>query len=166
MGAVFQQLAGGLLQAIGQRQASEASARAVQAQSMAFEANARIFEMNAAASLASAEVAKSRRERIGKARLASSAVKFLKGGVTLSGSPLAVLGEEAINEALAAEDLLFEGEIRATQQRNQASLQRFFAGQANQKASAISSDGFFRAGTTLLGSAIRAFDTPTKGKGK
>ena len=100
---------------------------------------------------------KRRRARIGKARLASKAVGFLKGGVTLEGSPLAVLGEEAINEALEAEDLLFEGQIKASQQRNQAALQRFHGQQATAKASAFRSQADTRAGTSLLGSALRIF---------
>jgi hypothetical protein len=140
---IFGQVAGGFMQAQGQ------------AQSAAFQANAMIAQQNAVAALEQGEAAKRRQERIGKARLASSAVKFLKGGVVLAGSPLAVLGDEAINEALAAEDFLFEGQIKANQERNQARLQGFFAQQAQQKAANIRSDADFRAGTTLLGSSLR-----------
>lgn len=151
------QVAGGLLQGIGQYQQVEARSAQADAQAAAFEANARIAEMNAAAAIQSGEAAKERRERVGKARLASKATGYLKSGVVLSGSPLAVLGDEALNEALAAEDELFEAKLKATQYRNQAQLQRFYSEGARNKASRIESQGGFRVGTTLLGSAIRTF---------
>jgi len=154
---ILGQIIGGFMQAAGQGLSGQALQRSAEAQSASFAANARIAEMNAISALETGEAAKRRRQRIGKARLASSATKFLKGGVVLSGSPLAVLGDEAVNEALAAEDFLHEGKIKANQARNQASLQRFYSEQASQKASRISSDTSFRVGSTLLGTGIKAF---------
>ena len=150
-GGIATQIAGGVTRALGQQRAADAQARASEAQAAAFQANAAISQQNAAAASRAAEISKSRQERIGKARLASRSTQFLKGGVALSGSPLAVLGEEAVNEALAAEDAAFEQRTRAVQQQNQATLQRFFAGQALSKASGIREEGRFRSGSTLLG---------------
>lgn len=154
---IFGQIAGGFMQAQGQRQAAEAQARAMEAQAAAYNANAIIAEQNAASALRQGEASKSRQERIGKARLASSAVKYLKGGVVLAGSPLAVLGEEAINEALTAEDLLYESQIKATQHRNEAKMQRFYQQQSNMKAQNIREQADYRYGTSLLGSSLRIF---------
>lgn len=147
-----------MLQASGQREASEAQARSAEAQASAFRANAVIAQQNAAAALQAGEVAKSRQERIGKARLASKATRFLKAGVVLTGSPLAVLGEEALNEALQAADVSLEAQIKQNQFQNQAKLQTFFSDQATSKAGLIRDQADTRVGTSLLGSALKIFN--------
>jgi len=149
----FGSIFGGIAQAIGQQQQASAQAASIQAQAAGYQANARIAQMNAQAALDAGAENKERRERLSRANLASNAVQYLSSGVVLGGSPLAVLGEQAAQEALAAEDELYDQEIRANQFQNEATLQNFYAAQAEAKADAVSSSGggFGAIGQSLLG---------------
>lgn len=154
---IASQLVGSFMQSRSIQAQYDAQAAQVMAQSAAYDANARIAEQNAQAALAAGEAAKKRQERIGKARQADRAVSYLKSGVALVGSPLAVLGDSAVQEALEAEDLLYEKQIQANQEMNQAKMQRFYSDQAKTKAQSIRDTGSSRVGASLLGSALRTF---------
>ena len=108
--------------------------------------NARALEADAKqAKAVAAFEARLARERgaklLGRQRAAAGA-----SGISLEGSPLLVMGETAANierDALAIE---FGGAARAAALRNQAAGERFAGRQAKRA-------GFFKAGTTVLGSA-------------
>lgn len=145
---MFTQLLGGISKAFGSYQQGQAQAASFESQAAAYQANARIAQMNATAALDAGQQSKERRERLGRAKLGSTATKYLKSGVTLVGSPLAVLGEEAAQEALAAEDELYEGKIKANQYENQAKMHQFNAARAQSQADYASSS----AGSSLFSS--------------
>lgn len=114
----------------GQRQGSNAALIKAQQQAAAFEANARLFDLDAAAFLDTATKERDRELRRSKIRVGEARSKFLKGGVTLQGSPLVVLGDLALEGSLDAEILFHEGQVRAQQARNKATVERFNAQQA------------------------------------
>lgn len=114
---------------------AQSQAQAAQAQAQAYRVNAEIARANAARAIEAGEEAKSRRERIAKANLAETATKFLKGGVTFSGSPLAILGEQAANEQVEAEDLLYSKRIDAANYINESNLQDYYGKLSESKAS-------------------------------
>ena len=151
-GGGFMQGLGALSGALGQFQQISAQSQAADAQAAAYSANARIAQMNAASALKAGEQSKERRERLAKANLAGVATSYLNSGVSLAGSPLAVLGDRAAEEALAAEDLLYDAKVQANQFNNEAKLQQFHASQASSKSSQIFSQGLTRTGMSLLGS--------------
>lgn len=157
------------MQGIGQFQQTNAQASSqaasVYASAAAFEANARIAQMNAASALEAGEASKDRRERIGRSNLAGKATSYLKAGISLAGSPLAVLGEEAAQEALAAQDILFDAQVKANQFENQAKLSQFNAAQARHKAASIEAAGSSRAGSSLLGSLSSTFRSFSQSRG-
>ena len=142
--ATFTKALGGIASAFGAFQQGNAQADA-------FEYNAQVADMNASAALQAGEENKRRRERIAKSNLATQSTKYLASGVVLSGSPLAVLGESAAEEALAAEDILHAAQVDATNFRNKAQIQRFYADGASSKATSNLFGGIASVGTSLLG---------------
>jgi len=151
----FGQLLGGISKFMGQMNQASAQSAGFEAQAAAHEANARISQINAQAALDAGQESKERRERLARAKLGSSATKFLKSGVVLEGSPLAVLGEEAAQEALAAADELHEGRVKATQFQNQATLSRYNAQLARFRGESLESAAQAKAGASLLGGLFR-----------
>ena len=141
----------GFFKALGQVQQGFAQSSADDARAEAYERNAQIADMNASAALAAGQEAKRREERRGRLRTSRVASKFLKSGVSLEGSPLMVLGEEAEQSALAAADALHEQKVRANAFSNQAQQQRRTAGQVKSRSSDRLFGTFSKAGQTLLG---------------
>lgn len=154
---VLGQISSAVTTGLGQMRQADAQAAAAESRARAYEYNAAIAEQNVQLATSQAAESRRRQERISKARLASKSTGFLKSGVALSGSPLAVLGEEALQEALAAEDITYEGQLRAASAQNQANTQRFYADQTRQQSSYRQSESNFKLGTSLLGSATRIF---------
>ena len=155
---VFSQLLGWAAKFAGQYQATQSRSNAINEQARAYEFNAAIAQQNSQLAIQSAASDRRRQERISKLRLSSKAGQFLKSGVTLSGSPLAVLGDEAIQEALAAEDITHAGSIRAAQHQNTGALQSFYAQQARNQSDNVDSQGLQKAGFSLLGTTLKAFN--------
>lgn len=145
----------GFFNALGQIQQGFAQSSAEDARAAAYERNAQIADMNAQAALAAGQEAKRREERRGRLRTSGAAAKFLKSGVSLEGSPLMVLGEEAEQSALAAADLLHEQQVRANAFRNQAQQNRYTAKQVKDRSSDRLFGTFSKAGQTLLGGLNR-----------
>ena len=145
---------------------AEAAALQHRASAAAHEANANIAGSNAQASITSGETARARQEQIGRTRIEAKTSSFLSSGVTLSGSALDVIGQEAVQEALITDDVFFQKEVQAFQFENEANLQRFYAGQSQQQsarvlaagrsaASDIQTGGLIGAGTSLLSAGLR-----------
>ncbi len=105
----------GLLGGVQQAAAAEASAEAAEAQSQA---------------------AAERERREGRRQLGRFRARVGASGLALEGAPLEALADAAAEIELAAQEALFEGEIRANQIRNRARVNLF--------------DDITGAGTTLL----------------
>lgn len=134
---------------------------AMQRSQAAFQqAQAQMFQQQAQLAIQEGEAGKAKRRRQALAGLGKTAAGFLGRGVSLAGSPLAVLGSEAAEHELEGQQILFEGRKTAVARENQASFARFRAAQDLQQASFLedkASRTLSQAGTSLLGGAIGSF---------
>jgi hypothetical protein len=80
------------------------------------------------------------------ALLASQRVRYSKGGIVLSGTPLDLLADAAAETELAVQDALYEGDARAARHLLSAEAARRRGRTAQQQ-------GLLSAGTRLLGDA-------------
>lgn len=157
IGGVIGNVFSGIMQSQLQLASSQSAASSLQATAAFQDAQARLFDFQAQDALQRAAADKRKSDRAAKARLGKTAIKFLKGGISLSGSPLAILGQEAGEFELEGQEILTEGQRTAITARNQSALRRFQAAQTRNRAQSALDIGELRAGTTLLGTAIKAF---------
>lgn len=128
----------------GIQQAGAASA-AGDAQAAAYNYNAQIAENNAIAAKQAALADSKQQHRVNAARHGKMVTQIIKQGVELNtGTPLLILSEDAAQGELEKQKILHKGELQAQNYRNEATLQRFYAEQAqaaaeNQSSAAMSS---------------------------
>ncbi|WP_282609471.1 hypothetical protein [Pelagibius sp. Alg239-R121] len=122
--------------ALGAIQGARASAAASEFNAKIADNNAIIAEQNAAAD-------EKRQRRSASRQTAGSRAAIAAAGVTLEGSPLEVLEDQALEAELDALNLRYGGRLQATNFRSQAQLDRSAARNAK-------TQGFISAGTSLL----------------
>jgi hypothetical protein len=123
VGKLFTSIASAISRNIQQSVAAERRANQL-------EFDAAIANANAASELSRAEQEKKREERRNRASEAALRVKLLQGGILLEGSPLLVTEQEVAENALKAEDIKHQGEVRAARFRQQAAKSQFAADNA------------------------------------
>lgn len=127
-----------------QSNAGEAAARAA-------EYNAQIAQNNAAIAMQTADANRKQQERANMAQHGKLTTQILKQGVEMQGTPILLLGEDAAQGSLAAQNITYQGQLQANQFMNQAAQYRF---QADQSRSAAQT----RATGTLLTGLNKAFN--------
>lgn len=150
-GGPLMQVAGGITQAYGQVQAGEAAGKA-------YEFNAAQAEQNSAqAKLIAAQ--EERQVRINARRqIGSMVADYGASGVTMEGSPMAVIAESAANAELDALNIRYGGESKARNFKNEATVLRYQGGQAR-------SAGYLGAAATLMNTYAKASQSlPMGGK--
>ena len=128
---------------------AKGSIDAGEGQAKAYEFNAQVAEQNAIqAQLISAQ--QERQSRINSRRqLGEMRTGYGASGVNMEGSPMAVLAESAAAAEMDALNIKYGGESKAMNFRNEASLNRYAAGQAR-------SAGYMGAASSLLSSYASA----------
>ena len=120
--------------AIIQAQA-DAAAAAYEAQARMNEAQAQILQQQAQTSRLEAQFQADKKKRENRRRLGAIQTKLLASGVTLDGSPTAVLTDQAAQDSLDVLHTLQLGEVDAVNALNRASLQKYQASVNRMKAS-------------------------------
>jgi|TARA_R100001086_G_scaffold190484_1_gene107956 ATPase subunit of ABC transporter with duplicated ATPase domains len=136
-------VAGSFMQA-GQAQA------AAQAQANAANYNAAVAQQNANAALQAAYADKQQQDRENRASLERVRSKYLASGVELEGTPLMVLEEETVQNALESDKILHKGKVQRANFLNQANAQ-IYQGQVAVAAANNKAQGTILGGT--LGAA-------------
>lgn len=113
------------------------------ASSAASEFNAKIADNNAIIAEQNAVADENKQRRSAGRQAASSRAAIGAAGVTLEGSPLDVLEDQALEAELDALNIRYGGRLQATNYRSQAQLDRSAARNAK-------TQGFLSAGSTLL----------------
>lgn len=129
--------------AVGQMQA--ASARSKQARY-----NAQVADINAARSRQAAAEKARQVERKNRRLLGATRARTLSSGIQLEGSALEVLADNTAEAELERLTTIYAGEVAGTKWENQASFDRFQAGQ-------IRRGGFLSAATELVKGGARAY---------
>lgn len=83
-------------------------------------------------------------QRRNAALLSRQRVRYAKGGIVLSGSPLDLLADAAAESELAARDVVYDGEATATELQLRGN-------RARRRGETARRQGQLRAGATLLG---------------
>ncbi len=127
--------------ALGAVQEARASAAASEFNAKVADNNAIIAEQNAAAE-------ERRHRRAADREAAGMRARIGAAGVTLEGSPLELLEDQALEAELDALNIRYGGRLQATNYRSQAQLDR-------SRARSARTQGFISAGTSLLEGAGR-----------
>ena len=157
--------AGTAMSAYGQYRQGQAQAQAQDYNAQVNRNNQQISEMNAR----QAEQAASYKENMQRDRAQRLAgaqeAKFAKSGVLMSGSPLDLMADQAMQSEMDALALRYEGDVnawnaraRGTQYGAQATLDSFYAGNSR-------TAGTWAAGSTLLsgaGNTMNAYNLAKK----
>lgn len=118
------------------------------ASSAASEFNAKIADNNAIIAEQNAAADEGGQRRSASRQAASSRAAIAAAGVTLEGSPLEVLEDQALEAELDALNIRYGGRLQAGNYRSQAQLDRSAARSAK-------TQGFLSAGSTLLKGAAQ-----------
>lgn len=118
------------------------------ATSAASEFNAKIADNNAIIAEQNAAADEKRQRRSASRQAAASRAAIGASGVTLEGSPLEILEDQALEAELDALNIRYGGRLNAENFRSQAQLDRSAARNAR-------TQGFLSAGSTLLKGAAR-----------
>ncbi len=152
-GGGFGSIFGGIFSALSQFQRAQNTASQLEGQAAIQNAQAQILEFQAQQARQQAEADKEKQRKLAREKQGKLSVGFLSSGVSLEGSPLAVLGEQAGVSELELQQILHRGEVEAINRQNQASIARFRASQLESRASGITS----AAGLSLLGGLVKRF---------
>ena len=112
--------------------------------------NAQIAEQNATVARQQASAAAEQQRRENVRRLGSIRANVAGSGLSLEGSALDILEESATEAELQRQNIIYEGEVRATGQQGQAALSRAEGRTAR-------TTGYLRAGSSLLGAATEYY---------
>ncbi|TQV80770.1 hypothetical protein [Denitrobaculum tricleocarpae] len=118
------------------------------ASSAASEFNAKIADNNAIIAEQNAAADETRQRRAAGRQAAASRAAIGAAGVTLEGSPMEVLEDQALEAELDALNIRYGGRLQASNYRSQAQLDRSAARSAR-------TQGFLSAGSTLLRGAAQ-----------
>lgn len=117
-------IAGGMMQANSARSAGDA-------QAAAYNYNAQIAENNAVIAKQTALADAKQQHRVNAARHGKMVTQIIKQGVELNtGTPLLILDEDAAQGKLEERKIIHKGDLQAYNYQNEATLQRFYADQA------------------------------------
>lgn len=143
-------IGGTLFSALGKFQEARAQSAAQKSAAQAAAFNAQVARNNAiqAQRAAETEAADIRRETA--RRISSIQSGFAKGGVTLEGSPLLAVKEQAQEGELEAQRRLQQGELQAQAQQTQAILDKQEAEQKAASAQRTLTGGILGSTSTLL----------------
>lgn len=136
-------LAGTGLQAVG-------TIASAQAQSNAAKYNAQISEQNATIARQNAAEQEARQRRLAKKRLGALRAGVGASGVTMEGSPLAVMQDTAQQLELDALTIRHQGDLKARGYKVNAELDRT-------QAKNVKKQGYLKAGSQLLSGGARAY---------
>lgn len=125
--SVFSTAIGGISSIMAANQQAASQRAAAQAQANAYQINAQIADQNAIAAQQAKNVEAEDLARKDRYKLSQKKVAYLKGGVTLDGSPLMVLEEDAATASVDQQRIRHEGAVQASNYRNQATQQRYQA---------------------------------------
>lgn len=123
---------------MSQSQAGEQAAQAA-------EYNAQVAQINAQNALNAAAADRAQQDRVNRGKEGKLTTQILKQGVELQGTPILLLGEEAMQGSLESQKITYKGQLQANTYLNQAAMYRY---QADQARSAGDSKAF---GTLLTG---------------
>ena len=114
----------------------------------ASEFNAQVADNNAITAEQNAAADERQQRRTASREAASSRARIGAAGVSLEGSPLDVLEDQALEAELDALNLRYGGKLQASNYRSQAQLDR-------SRARSAKTQGFISAGTSLLNGAAK-----------
>lgn len=136
--------------ALGAIQQGKAQSAAEKANAAAAARNAEISRRNAEQARIQADQAASEERREGRLRISSIRAKAGKSGVTISGSPLLAIADQAANNELEAQKILQAGEFKEQSFLAQAGLDDAESANASSRAKSARTAGFIKAGTGIL----------------
>ena len=151
---------GGVLSAVGKVQQHEQAKANAEMQEAQLNYNKRLEEREAAAVEAeTAENARRQRMETEKLKAQQRALLGKSGAAMDSGSPLAILGQTAIDEELRVQGVHYAGYNQAQQHREKAKMLNYQAGVARAQAPSGSSLALSLLGTGVntVGSAVNAY---------
>ena len=127
------------------------------AQAAAYNYNAAVARNNAIAAQQAAEANAKQQQRLNDARLGKLTAGILHQGVLLEGTPLLMIQDEAAQNELEKQKILYRGQIQANQYNNQATLDSYNAQVAQSagesRSNSIMTNGIF-SGLGSVGSAL------------
>ena len=138
---------GSIAQGFGSFQAQN---NAGDAAAQAYQYNAAVARNNAAAAMQAAEADAKQQERENQRRMGTLRTGLIHSGVEMSGTPLLILDEEALQGGLEKEKKLHKGRVQQANYLNEASMADWQGSQAQ----AAESKG---AGSSLLSGFSKAF---------
>lgn len=139
-----------IMMAVGTAMSAMAAMKQAQAQAGAMKFNATIAEQNATSARDQATAAEMQQRTEAEKRLGAMRASYGASGVTMEGSPLDVLSESASMAELDAQNIRYQGDLKARGYQNTAELDRANASNAK-------SQGYMKAGSELLMGATRAY---------
>ena len=121
-------------------------------QQQALDYNASVERANAQNQINASQATAQQQEQVGRRQMGDIAASFGAAGVDASGSPLAVLADQAANSELTRQITLYRGKIGAASSTNQAAIDTLEGQNAAQA-------GYLRAGGTLLSAGTNFANT-------
>jgi hypothetical protein len=121
-----------------------------QATSAAAKTNARIADRNALISRQSAAAEEEKQRRLSRRQAGANRAAIGASGITMDGSALDVMEDNAMDAEMDALTIRYNGEIGAMNSESDASLERMRAGAAR-------TAGMFGAGSALLQGGAKAY---------
>lgn len=155
----FLMAAGTVFQVVGQLQQSNAAEAEAKRSAQIAERNAELARQDRALAMRTAELAAADRAREQRRQLAEIRASMGASGLEFSGSPVDLLWDTSIEQALDVKRTMFEGDVRGREGSIEVLNYQEQASADRARAKSIRSSKYTSAGATLLSGGSRAYSS-------